>query len=88
MKKETKFYVGQRVKVVDEPYYPCEYIWVESMTAYCGKDVTIVRVMEEYGVGDGYWIAEDDGNCVWCENCFEEIAPELEIGFDDIFGML
>lgn len=69
-----KFNVGDIVRVVDEPYDDCPFLWVPSMTEYCGKEVTIASVGDSGE--DLYRIEEDDGYCAWCENCFVPVSIE------------
>lgn len=63
--------MGDVVTVVINPYEKCPFTWVSEMTAMCGHTATIIE-KEFYSNEDtyGYRIQEDDGNCIWCGNCF------------------
>lgn len=69
-----KFNVGDIVRVVDEPYNDCPFLWVSEMTEYCGREVTIAFV--DFNGRDLYRIEEDYECCAWCENCFVPVSIE------------
>lgn len=72
------FQVGDIVQVVDVPYEDCPFKWVEDMDEMCGKETTITRVDWYDGRKTyGYRISGDNGSCVWCENCFISMEPDL-----------
>ena len=41
MTEFREFFVGDKVRVVDEPYEDCPFTWVGGMTTMCGEIVTI-----------------------------------------------
>lgn len=77
IRPEQMYKVGDIVKVKDSPVN-CVFIWVDSMTKYCGQTATILsaRYMERKGAW-GYEIDLDKRWCIWCDNCFEPIIPDL-----------
>lgn len=84
------FNVGDRVRIVDQPYFDCPFTWVGAMTEYCGMEVTIT----EAGYGIAEWVPEvygyrvDDMFFVWCENCFAQIEQDFPVAsFDEIIDL-
>lgn len=75
---ESKYNIGDVVKVVDVPYMDCPFSWADEMTEYCGQELTIVEVRwishrKTYGYTlDGVF------DFVWCEGCFESCSTEIE----------
>lgn len=86
MTEFREFFVGDEVRVVDEPYEDCPFTWVNDMTKMCGKIVTITN--KEMASGKGTYLYNIEGSgWNWCGNCFvplepEEDLPEIE---DDLF---
>lgn len=86
---EQKFNVGDRVRIVSEPCN-CLFSWVKDMDRFCGREVVIgsveptsrgflYRVLDEHGIDIGW---------NWCENCFEDSAPEFTVEEDEFSGLL
>lgn len=72
------FQVGDIVQVVDVPYEDCPFKWVEQMDEMCGEETTITSVDWFEGRKTyGYRISGDNESCVWCENCFISLEPDL-----------
>lgn len=71
-----RFHVGDYVRVVDNPYYDCPFGWIGEMTLFCGKEVQIRRVW--WVLARNRYAYEIEGSlCVWCVNCFNEIADTI-----------
>ena len=86
---EPKFKVGDTVVVVDTPYEACPFDWTEDMDELCGEETTITRVdWYDSHKAYGYHISGDDGNFVWCENCFMKDEPDLTASDTDISVLL
>lgn len=81
----SKFQVGDKVIVVDEPFYSCPFDWADEMDEFCGNEVTIDG-FQYFPWCDalGYFIDEDNGNFTWCENCFAVPIPDIEESDADI----
>lgn len=82
VKLRPKYQAGDVVKIVDDPYYDCEFGWDGGMDRYCGIETTITNA--EWRDWDGcyaYYIDADGGHYAWCEGCFE--YPEPDIGESD-----
>ena len=76
------FRIGETVRIVDEPYDDCPFLWVEEMSRWCGEEVTIESVeWDEAEETFRYYITEDDGDFSWCENCF--VHEEIELPESD-----
>lgn len=82
------FYVGARVRIVDEPLYGCSAGWADEMSQYCGKEATIVSG------GFGYWyrLDIDNGQWSWSADIVTLAAPmdlpDLEVEESvDIFSL-
>ena len=68
---ESKYQIGDVVRVVDTPYKDCPFGWVGDMDECCSREATIEYVYWDNGRNIyGYIIDIDDYNCIWCENCF------------------
>lgn len=80
--REPIYRVGDTVRIVDKPYADCPFSWVGAMSRYCGHCATIEEVLLELDWGEtneeGYRIDTDDGEFVWCANCFEPIGADIE----------
>lgn len=76
MEPKPKYKVGDTVRIVEEPYLKCPFMWVQEMTELCGTEAVIKDVfwVESRGT-HGYLISTED-YCTWCENCFI-IEPDL-----------
>ena len=79
-----RFNEGDIVKVVERPYLDCPCGWADEMDDYCGMLVTITGASINSRGEQRYYIEEDDGEFVWCENCFEyvDIADIVESDAD------
>lgn len=78
-----KYQVGDRVRVVDTPYFDCKFGWDDddsiSMTSFCGMEATIMSIEHyKYHVADGYEIDIDDGRYTWCDGCFTS-AEDIDL---------
>jgi hypothetical protein len=75
---QSKYKVGDTVRILDSPYMECPFTWVEEMTDFCGQEARIVDVswIEHLGAY-GYLIDIDELCCTWCENCFV-MEPDLQ----------
>ena len=79
----SMFSEGDTVRIVDEPYEYCPFLWVEEMSDWCGEEVTIGSVeWDEARKAHRYYINEDDGDFSWCENCF--VHEEIELPESDV----
>lgn len=87
----SKFHVGDYVRVVDEPYDDCPFTWIDEMDIFCGREVLITGVGWSNNYNTYYYEIEDC-DCEWCANCFYEIADTIpeqtELGFLEDFGEL
>ena len=91
MEEYNEFEVGERVRVVSEPYLRCPFSWVSEMDNYCGENVTIVdKRFDGYRNTNAYRIDADDTDFVWCGNCFEPIEEEAfeRLTKEDLLSML
>lgn len=76
---QSKYKVGDTVRILDSPYMECPFTWVEEMTAFCGQEATVVDVVwVDRNNAHGYSLEfeSDYCYCTWCENCFG-IEPDL-----------
>ena len=75
---QSKYKVGDTVRILDSPYMECPFTWIEEMTDFCGQEARIVNVswIEHFGAY-GYLIDIDECGCTWCENCFV-VEPDLQ----------
>lgn len=80
--REPIYRVGDTVRIVDKPYSDCPFSWVGAMSHYCGYNATIEEVLLELEWGEtneeGYRIDTDNGEFVWCANCFEPAGADIE----------
>ena len=90
--REPIYSVGDTVYIVDKPYSECPFSWVGLMSCYCGKPATITEVLLELEWGEtneeGYRIDTDNGEVVWCANCFEPAGPDIEESHESIDVLL
>ena len=83
---ESKYKVGDRVKIVDRPV-KCKFDWVPDMDDCCGKEATITDV----GWSDrhrAFCYRIDICGYGWCENCFVDQVPCPVIDIDEISKLL
>lgn len=84
--------VGDVVRIVDKPYSDCPFSWVGRMSCHCGKLATITEVLLELEFGktgeEGYRIDTDDGEFMWCANCFEQVGADIEESDESIDDVL
>ena len=85
----SPFKVGDKVYVVDEPYWQCPFNWVDEMTELCGQEVTITQVVwssskKEYL----YRVAESRIRLAWCRNCFTQFEEDILETDEDITSLL
>lgn len=87
---EPKYQVGDIVQVVVEPYLDCPFTWAPAMSNFCGCTAVITEAPCHHWLSDeicGYRIDLDDGQCVWCENCFEPVQEIVE-SQDDVYALM
>ena len=71
-----RFHIGDHVRVVDSPYNDCPFVWIDEMTLFCGKEVRIINAWWN-SVNNAYAYIIEGPSCVWCANCFNEIADTI-----------
>ncbi len=76
MTEFREFFVGDKVRVVDEPYEDCPFTWVDGMTTMCGEIVTITSKDPARGT---YAYKIDGSRWTWCGNCFVPLEPEEDL---------
>lgn len=88
---EQLYKVGDHVRIKDHPV-ACAFVWVGSMTKYCGATAIIENA--KFNSSKGCWRYEidlDHRYCGWCENCFEPVVlelPEFDTSDVDILNLL
>lgn len=75
----NEFEIGDIVTVVDRPYRYCPFSWATTMDQYLSSQAVIVdKVISASSGTFGYRIDIDDGDHVWCGNCFQPKFVESE----------
>lgn len=82
MREYREFNVGDKVRVVNEPYEDCPFAWVSDMDEMCGELVTI-SYKGHSAQHNTYYYKVSEAEWTWCGNCF--VAPEdIEEDFPEI----
>lgn len=83
---EPKYHVGDIVTITE--FTDCPFGWDDwGMDDYVDERTTIRDIFwDEHYKTYGYYVDADDGEYVWCENCFEfpGINEEIEESDADI----
>lgn len=75
-----KFEVGDRVRVVSDPYLDCPFHWDGGMDKFCGQTCLVTECwLSSSKRCYAYHIRPTDGidtGFIWCENCLEPAVEE------------
>lgn len=81
----SKYQVGDVVRVKDG-FTKCDSYYVEDMSNFFGRDVTISTVSPD--VEDRYIIAEDPWRWWWSDDCFEGLVDHEDENAISLEGLL
>lgn len=80
---------GDIVKIVDEPYTQCLFVWVKPMNDVCGRYVVVENVRHgSFKRPYAYQIRVGGLLYSFCKDCIDYVVPEEKIECPDVTELL